>query len=143
MNKNKNKESYTKENYKIRYEYNKLVRDKIPEEINSCKGRKCKYRILNEEEYIKELDKKLLEEAHEFIEEHKPEELGDLIEVIYYIMKVKNISKEQVEHLRKEKSNKKGGFEEKIFLEYVEENKRNLKEEEELKKKWRRNEKSI
>ena len=41
------------------YTYNKLVRDKIPEEINKMKGRKAKYRIMDDNEYTKELNKKL------------------------------------------------------------------------------------
>ena len=63
----------------MKYVYNKLVRDKIPQEINKTQGRQANYKILNENEYLQELDKKLLEEAHEFIEEHSVEELGDLI----------------------------------------------------------------
>ena len=38
----------------VRYNYNKLVRDRIPEEINNEKGKKC----INDEEYLKELNKK-------------------------------------------------------------------------------------
>ena len=45
---------------KMKYIYNKLVRDKIPENIDSMKGRKCKYKILNDKEYLQELDKKYL-----------------------------------------------------------------------------------
>ena len=33
---------------KLKYIYNKLVRDKIPENINSAEGRKCNYKILND-----------------------------------------------------------------------------------------------
>ena len=31
----------------MKYIYNKLVRDKIPENIDSMKGRKCKYKIFS------------------------------------------------------------------------------------------------
>ena len=62
----------------MKYIYNKLVRDKIPENINSMEGRNCNYKILNDKEYLEELDKKIFEEAHEFIEEHSVEELADL-----------------------------------------------------------------
>ena len=51
----------------IRYTYNKLVRDKIPEEIEN-QGKECKYEILDDEKYSKELDKKLLEENNNKIE---------------------------------------------------------------------------
>ena len=81
------------------YNYNKLVRDKIPEEINNIDGRKANYKILNDNEYIQELNKKLFEEAYEFIEEHSVEELADLMEVIYAIMEIKNISSNEVENL--------------------------------------------
>ena len=75
----------------MKYVYNKLVRDKIPESINKIEGREANYKILDNNEYIQELDKKLFEEAHEFVEEHSVEELADLMEVITAIMKFKNI----------------------------------------------------
>lgn len=71
----------------MKYIYNKLVRDKIPENIDKMEGRKANYKILEDKEYREELDKKLFEEAHEFIEEHSIEELADLMEVIFAIMK--------------------------------------------------------
>ena len=60
------------------YKYNKLVRDKIPQNIETL-GKKCNYYVLEEKEYEKELDKKLLEEANEFIADHSKEEIADLI----------------------------------------------------------------
>lgn len=123
----------------MNYVYNKLVRDKIPEEINSEKGRHCNYRILNDEEYSQELDKKLFEEAHEFIEEHNPKELADLMEVIFNIASFYKISMENVENLRLNKNYKKGSFKNRIYLIDVNEEKRNYAEEKELNKEWRRN----
>ena len=69
--------------------------------------RKANCKILNDDEYLQELDKKLFEEAHEFIEEHSVEELADLMEVISAIIKLRNISLENVEKARKIKINKK------------------------------------
>ena len=126
-------------NNNYRYKYNKLVRDKIPEEINSEPGRKCKYRILNDTEYLKELNKKVLEEANEFIEENSIEELGDLMEVINAIMKLKGYNMKDIERVMKAKEERKGAFNNKIFLEYVDEEKRNLEEEKELNKEFRKN----
>ena len=126
----------------FRYTYNKLVRDKIPEDIDSETGRKCKYRILNDEDYLKELNRKVLEEANEFIEENSIEELGDLMEVINAIMKLKGYKMEKVKEVMKAKEKKKGAFNNKIFLEYVDEDKRNLEEEKELNKKFRKTEKN-
>ena len=124
---------------KVKYVYNKLVRDKIPQEINKIEGRKANYKTLNENQYLQELDKKLFEEAHEFIEEHSVEELGDLMEVILAIMEAKNISMEEVENARELKKNKKGAFKDKIYLIDVEQDERDEKEEAELNKKWRKN----
>ena len=124
--------------YNVRYTYNKLVRDKTPENIEKAKGRKCKYTILNDAEYLKELNNKIIEEANEFIEENSIEELGDLMEVINAIMKLKGYKKEEVCKIMKAKINKKGAFNDKIFLEYVDEEKRNIEEEKELNKKFRK-----
>ena len=110
----------------IRYTYNKLVRDKIPENIDSKPGSKSKYRILNDNEYLIELNKKVLEEANEFIEDNSIEELGDLMEVINAIMKLKGYKMDEVDEVMKVKSNKKGAFNDKIYLEYVDEDKRNI-----------------
>ena len=124
--------------HSFRYTYNKLVRDKIPENIDSELGRKCKYRILDDTEYLKELNKKVLEEANEFIEEYSMEELGDLMEVINAIMKLKGYNIEEVNKVMKAKVEKKGAFNNKIFLEYVDEEKRNIQEEKELNKDFRK-----
>ena len=123
----------------MKYVYNKLVRDKIPEEINKNGDRKANFRILENEEYLKELDKKLFEEAHEFIEEHSVKELADLIEVVSAIMKANNISLEDVEKARKIKSEKKGKFENRIYLIDVEQDYADEREEKELNKEWRKN----
>ena len=125
-----------RKNY-FRYTYNKLVRDKIPENIDSEPGRKSNYRILEDNEYLIELNKKILEEANEFINENSIEELGDLMEVINAIMKLKGYKMEDVLKVMKIKSNKKGTFNNKIYLEYVDEDTRNLEEEKELNKKFR------
>ena len=57
--------------------FNKLVRDKIPEIIAS-KGEYAKTRILDNDEYKKELDKKLLEEVNEYMTDDNVEELADI-----------------------------------------------------------------
>ena len=123
----------------MKYVYNKLVRDKIPEEINKKSDRKANYRILDDNEYLKELDKKLFEEAHEFVEEHSTQELADLMEVIGAIMKANNISLDDVEVARNIKNEKKGKFENKIYLIDVEQDYADDREENELNKEWRKN----
>ena len=102
--------------------YNKLVRDNIPRIIKND-GLEFKTRILNEEEYEVELRKKLVEEATELSEatniEEKIYELADIYEIIEYILMTNKIDKRQVDIMRIKKNMKKGSFEEKIFLEYV------------------------
>lgn len=99
--------------------YNKLVRDNIPE-IMINKGCKPVTKILTDEEYLTELNKKLLEEVNEYLEDNNIEELADIREVFNSILKAKGITEEELESVRIEKANKRGGFNNKIFLEYEE-----------------------
>jgi len=99
--------------------YNKLVRDKIPEIIQS-KGQKLKTRILDDKEYREELNKKLQEEMKEYLEDNNVEELADIVEVVYGILNSMDISIEAFEKIRLEKVEKRGAFQEKIFLEEAE-----------------------
>lgn len=98
--------------------YNKLVRDKIPEIIEQ-NGEKPICRILDDNEYLKELNIKLLEEANEFIEAGNVEELADTMEVLEAIAKVYNIDWNDVRKEQKIKREKRGAFENKIYLEGV------------------------
>lgn len=95
--------------------YNKLVRDKIPE-IMLEKGEKPNTEILDNERYLEELDKKMNEEVKEYQESKDIEELADIMEVIYAISKARGYSEENLNNIRKEKLNKRGGFEERLFL---------------------------
>ncbi len=103
------------------YKYNKLVRDKIPEEIEK-QGKQYKFKILRDSEYEKELDKKLLEEVNEYISCHEEKEMADIMEVLKAIKKFRQISDENIEKIRKAKEEKKGGFYNKIYLKEVIEN---------------------
>lgn len=94
-------------------DYNKLVRDKIPE-ILDRKGVSYKKRIASPEEYKAELIKKLGEEFLEFSEKGDVEELADVIEVIESLRKLPEY--EHVEIVRERKREERGGFEERIIL---------------------------
>lgn len=100
--------------------YNKLVRDKIPEIIQGA-GKVCETKILSNEEYLQMLDNKLDEELKEYREAQNIEELADLLEVLYAVTKARGYSIEQVEQVRVDKQKSRGGFEQKILLEWVEE----------------------
>ena len=95
--------------------YNKLVRDRIPEVIMSS-GQKCKTRILADEEYLRMLDAKLDEELAEYHKDQNIEELADLLEVIRAAAIARGYTLEELESVRAEKAEKRGGFEKKIFL---------------------------
>lgn len=99
--------------------YNKLVRDKIPN-IISNNNQVCQTRILSDEEYLRELNKKIQEELKEYLESGEIEELADLEEVLRAILDVKKCSYEEFEKIRTSKVEKRGAFEERIFLESVE-----------------------
>lgn len=104
-------------------DYNKLVRDRIPEIIEST-GKKFSTRILDNDEYIKELKKKSFEELEEYVsttnDEDALEELADLLEIIHALAEYHGASFEKLEEIRKKKAEKRGGFKEKIFLIEVE-----------------------
>lgn len=103
--------------------YNKLVRDKIPQFIVGT-GKKFSTRILNNEEYITELKKKCFEELEEYMEakskEDAFEELADLLEIIYALSEYHGSSIEELEQLRQIKAEERGRFKEKVFLIEVE-----------------------
>lgn len=103
--------------------HHKLVRDRIPEIIGTS-GKSFSTRVLDSNEYIIELKKKLLEEAKEYQEtfedEHALEELADVLEIIHAAANIHNSDMDEIEKIRKEKEKKRGGFKDKIFLEKVE-----------------------
>ena len=102
--------------------YNKLVRDKIPEIIKSNNGQPFT-RILSEEEYKQELERKLLEEYNEVLQtktrEERIEELSDMLEIIKALALLEKSSLDEVIEVSNQKALKRGGFEQKIYLEKV------------------------
>lgn len=95
--------------------YNKLIRDRIPEIIEED-GNECEIRVLNDEEYLTELDKKLQEELKEYYESGEVEELADIAELLYAIAKHKGVNQQEFDSIRTRKAEKRGGFEKKLFL---------------------------
>ena len=96
-------------------EYHKLVRDKIPEMIRE-QGETPVFRILEQEEYLKELDRKLDEEIREYQEDKSLEELADVFEVMLAIFKARCYSEQELRDVYEKKHAKRGGFEERIYL---------------------------
>ena len=95
--------------------FNKVIRDKIPEIIQKD-GQTCNIQILSDEKFMVEIEKKLSEEVKEYQNDKNPEELSDILEVIYRIAQLRGISKEELEKIRIKKMQDKGGFEKNLFL---------------------------
>ena len=101
--------------------YNKLVRDNIPNIIES-KGEIPVTRILDDATFKVELEKKLNEEYHEVLEasgDDRIEELADMLEIIRLLAKLEGKTLQNVIDCADKKNEKRGAFEEKIFLEKV------------------------
>jgi len=94
---------------------NKAIRDKIPEIIKGS-GKECSVKTLSDDEFLKELEKKLVEELNEYQESGGVEELADILEVIFRISFLKGVSYEQLDVIRKNKAAKRGMFEKNLFL---------------------------
>ena len=98
--------------------YNKLVRDRIPEIIESS-GKTCTIETLADEKYIAMLDAKLTEELAEYHESKSLEELADLLEVMGAVVKARGYTWDELTTIRKKKREERGGFEKRILLKEV------------------------
>lgn len=95
--------------------YEKLVRDKIPQMIEA-EGRRANYRILDDMEYRRCLERKLDEEVWEYHTEKNLEELVDILEVVFALAQDQGSTREQLLQTWEEKHTRRGGFRDKIFL---------------------------
>lgn len=101
--------------------YTKLVRDNIPNIIKS-NGQEPITRILSNEEYKSELEKKLMEECNEVLlskGNDRIEELADVLEVIIALSKIEGKTLADVIETGRVKRLERGSFDKKIFLEGV------------------------
>lgn len=96
-------------------EYNKLVRDKIPEHIKGRGGTPI-FHIADESEYWAKLKEKLLEEANEFIKDENEAEIADVLEVLDAIIEYKKFSKDEISRIKASKAEERGAFKNKIIL---------------------------
>lgn len=100
-------------------EYNKLVRDKIPEIIES-NNEEAIYRYLSDNEFKEYLKLKLSEELNEILSSKNNietlEEVADLLEVIKFYLKVHNYTLEDALNICEVKNEKRGSFNKKILL---------------------------
>ena len=92
----------------------KLVRDKIPVIIKND-GKTPIIEILSDEDYLKELDKKLNEEVAEYQADKSVEEMADVLEVLFAICEGRGYTVEDLLQVREAKREKRGGFKDKIY----------------------------
>ncbi|MER2119001.1 MAG: nucleoside triphosphate pyrophosphohydrolase [Solibacillus sp.] len=99
--------------------YNKLVRDKILEMIESD-GLAYNARILESGELLKEIKEKMIEEAKEFqsteTDNESLEELADVLELIHTALVTLGRTFEELNEVRLKKKKKRGGFEKAVYL---------------------------
>lgn len=97
-------------------EHNKLVRDRIPEIISSNGATAHIRHIDSDEEYVKELSKKLIEESREVHESPNLEELADVKEVLDALVRAMGHTREELERVQLVKAEKNGRFKDRVFL---------------------------
>lgn len=106
----------------MKHIYNKLVRDRIPEIIEND-HKTCVTRKLNDDEYLKCLKNKLLEECHEVMNaegEDIKKEIADVLEVLGALENTLHIDQQEIMSIKEKKAHNNGAFGKKIYLEYVE-----------------------
>ena len=96
-------------------QYDKLVRDKIPELIQKA-GETPVIRVLEDAEYREHLEKKLDEEVAEFHKDQNIEELADILEVVLALNESLGYSREELESAYLKKHEARGGFSDRVFL---------------------------
>jgi predicted house-cleaning noncanonical NTP pyrophosphatase (MazG superfamily) len=99
--------------------YNKLIRDKIPA-IMDEEGKVYTVRVLNTDEYAEALRAKCVEEVTEYLnagsDNEVAEELADILEVVYALASLHELTKEDLETIRVRKLMERGGFEKRLWL---------------------------
>lgn len=102
--------------------YRKLVRDRIPE-IIAASGKEAIWRVMEDDEYQKEVRKKLHEELAEYEaakdDSSALEELADMLELIHTLAGIHGSKPEDLERIRATKAAERGGFRRKLLLEKV------------------------
>ena len=107
----------------LRVSYHKLVRDQVPA-IIAADGHQAVTRVLDQAGYEAALRAKLLEEAHEA--QAAPDvgklasELADVLEVLQALAAAHHMIWEDIVSEGSRKRGERGGFDQRIFLEYVE-----------------------
>lgn len=108
---------------KRRFKTDILVRNNRIEQMEKL-GLNINYKVLSDEEYLKELKNKIVEEAGEVSVANSPEELsseiGDVLEVIEHIVDIYGLDMDKIQTMKKEKQERIGKFDKKFKTFWVE-----------------------
>jgi len=108
----------------MRIEYEKLIRDRIPEIMDEA-GVRYEVTTMDDEAYRASLRTKLVEEAREVLEasseEELAKELADLLEVVHAVMTAEGLDASTVGAVRRARRESRGGFERRLKLHWTEE----------------------
>ena len=91
------------------------VGDLLPPNVKN-NGSKCEIRTLSNEEYLKELNRKLDEEIQEFKESEDIYEIADILEVLMALAQVHGYDWDDITTIRLNKREERGGFNDRIML---------------------------
>jgi predicted house-cleaning noncanonical NTP pyrophosphatase (MazG superfamily) len=97
-------------------QYNKLIRDNIPEIIISKGGTPVTH-VATAAEFEVKLLEKLAEEVQEFTESKSAEEMADIQEVLKALYEHYGLQAEVIEDLRWKKAAERGAFTKRLILE--------------------------
>ncbi|MFD1646616.1 nucleoside triphosphate pyrophosphohydrolase [Haloarchaeobius litoreus] len=100
--------------------YDKLVRDRIPEVIRENDETPVTHTVEGEA-YRERLREKLVEEATEFRDDPSAAELGDVLDVVAAIRDAETIDADELQQKRRAKCEERGGFDDGVVLDRVEE----------------------
>lgn len=100
-------------------DYDKLVRDRIPEIIESS-GKRAVTRVAGDDEYLHYLRRKLSEEVDEYMASEDAEELADILEVVSALGRQAGVSLSKLIEIADDKRRARGGFDGRILLIRVE-----------------------
>jgi predicted house-cleaning noncanonical NTP pyrophosphatase (MazG superfamily) len=100
----------------------KLIRDKIPE-IMRVSGIEVFERVLENDEYLKRLKDKLVEEAKEVLSAGSKkeicEELADVLEVMLALLKIYGLEFEHIIQKAEQKRAERGRFENRTYIDSI------------------------
>ncbi len=107
------------EDFEDKQEFYKLVRDKVPTNIEKG-GETVRKTLLSGDYFLKALQEKLIEESFETLDAADKDsiigELADVSEVVDGILSLLNVSREELKQHQDRKRDKAGGFKEGVVL---------------------------